>query len=162
MGQLFTRHGLARWILFLAGWAALGRLGPADLAAGLVVSALAARLSLHVLPPGPARLGARGVLTYAARFAAGSLAAGWDVARRVAATPPRVAPGVLSVPCAVAEGLPRDAFRALASLQPGILPLASQGSRLQLHCLDVNAPVAAALEADARAFLAMADGPRRG
>ena len=160
MGELFTAHGVTRWLAFLAGWVALGRIAPADLLAGLVVAALAARLSLAVLPPGGTRLRPRGVSAYLVRFAAGTLRAGWDVAHRVAARPPRVAPGILTLPCAVPQGLPRDAFRALVSLQPGTLPLAAPGPDLVVHCLDVNAPVAAALAADAGAFLAMSE--RRG
>ncbi|MFG1361621.1 Na+/H+ antiporter subunit E [Xanthobacter versatilis] len=163
MGKLFSAHGAARWLSFFAGWVILGRIGAIDLAAGLVISTLATVLSLHLLPTvGPNRLNPRAMLAYAARFFAGSLRAGWDVAWRVAARPPRVNPGVLEVPCAVPQGRARDAFRALASLQPGTLPLTGQGPELQVHCLDITAPVAAMLDADATAFLAMADTPRHG
>ena len=99
---------------------------------------------------------------FAARFAAGSLRAGWDVALRVCAAPPRIRPGVLTVPCAVPPGPARDAFRAVASLQPGLLPLAGAPPGLTVHCLDTNAPVAAMVAADADAFLAMADRARHG
>lgn len=157
MGHLFTTHGMARWLAFCAAWVVLGRTSPADLAAGVVIAAIAARLSLALLPPAGGRLHLAGVAAYLARFAAGAFAAGWDVARRVAATPPRVAPGIVTVPCAVPEGVARDAFRALASLQPGTLPLAAPGPGLTVHCLDVTAPVAATLTADADAFLAMGD-----
>lgn len=163
MGKLFSAHGAARWLSFFAGWIVLGRIGAIDLAAGLVISALATALSLHLLPAlGPDPINPRATLAYAARFFAGSLRAGWDVAWRVAARPPRVNPGVLTVPCAVPQGLARDAFRALASLQPGTLPLAGQGPDLRVHCLDITTPVATALDADAAAFLAMADAPPHG
>lgn len=155
MGELFTAHGAARWLSFFAGWVVLGRVSASDLAAGLAVAALCARTSLALLPPAGTRLRLAGMLAYLARFSAGALAAGWDVARRVAATPPEVAPGILTVPCPVPEGLPRDAFRALTSLQPGTLPLDAPGPGLTVHCLDVTAPAAAALAADAAAFLAM-------
>ncbi|MDI4657045.1 Na+/H+ antiporter subunit E [Xanthobacter autotrophicus] len=160
MGKLFSAHGAARWLSFFAGWVMLGRVHAIDLAAGAIISGLAAALSLHLLPA--VHLNPAATLAYAARFFAGSLRAGWDVARRVAARPPQVHPGVLVVPCAVPQGLARDAFRALASLQPGTLPLAGQGPELRVHCLDITAPVAAALDADALAFLAMADTPRHG
>lgn len=160
MGKLFSAHGAARWLLVFAGWVVLGRVDAIDLAAGLVISALAAALSLHLLPP--VRLNPRAMTAYAARFCAGSLRAGWDVAWRVAARPPRVNPGVLTLPCAVHQGLARDAFKALASLQPGTLPLAGEGPDLRVHCLDITAPVAAMLDADATAFRAMADAPRHG
>lgn len=162
MGQLFTTHGILRWIGFLAGWIVLGRVQPSDLLAGVLVAGLAARLSLHLLPPGRTRLSLPGVLAYAGRFATGSLAAGWDVARRVVRSPPDVAPGIATVPCPVPEGTARDAFRALASLQPGTLPLAGPGPGLKVHGLDMRRPVAAELEADAQAFLAMAGGRRLG
>lgn len=163
MGKLFSAHGAARWLSFFAGWVILGRIGAIDLAAGLVISALAAALSLHLLPPVRLnRLNPWAMPAYAARFLAGSLRAGWDVAWRVAARPPQVNPGVLVVPCAVPQGLARDTFRALASLQPGTLPLAGQGPDLRVHCLDITTPVATALDADAAAFLAMADAPPHG
>lgn len=155
MRELLTTHGAGRWLAFFAGWVALGRVGLADLAAGVGISAIAACASLALIPAAGVRLRPAGVLSYLARFGAGSLLAGWDVARRVAATPPRVAPGIITLACPVPEGLPRDAFRALASLQPGTLPLAGSGAGLTVHCLDVNAPVAAALDAEAEAFLAM-------
>ncbi|MCG5236310.1 Na+/H+ antiporter subunit E [Xanthobacter oligotrophicus] len=160
MGKLFSAHGAARWLSFFAGWVILGRIGAIDLAAGLIISALAAALSLHLLPP--VRLNPRAMPAYAARFFAGSLRAGWDVAWRVAARPPQVNPGVLVVPCAVPQGLARDAFRALASLQPGTLPLPGRGPDLRVHCLDMDAPVVAALDADASAFLAVVDAPHHG
>ncbi|MFG1348847.1 Na+/H+ antiporter subunit E [Xanthobacter autotrophicus] len=158
MGKLFSAHGAARWLSFFAGWVMLGRIDAIDLAAGAVISGLAAALSLRLLPAVHLNPGA--TLAYAARFFAGSLRAGWDVARRVAARPPRVNPGVLVVPWSVPPGVARDAFRALTSLQPGTLPLSGQGPELRVHCLDVDAPVADALEADATAFRAMADLPR--
>ena len=160
MGTLFSAHGAARWLSFFAGWVMLGRVHAIDLAAGAVISGVAAALSLHLLPP--VRLNPWAMLAYAARFFAGSLHAGWDVAWRVAARPPQVRPGTLVVPCAVPLGVARDAFRALASLQPGTLPLPGDGAELSVHCLDIGAPIAATLDADAAAFLAMADAPHHG
>ncbi|MDI4664925.1 Na+/H+ antiporter subunit E [Xanthobacter autotrophicus] len=160
MGNLFSVHGAVRWLSFFAGWVVLGRVAVADLAAGAVISALAAGLSLRLLPA--VRLRPSGVVAYAVRFFASSLGAGWDVAWRVAARPPRIRPGVLAVPCAVPQGVARDAFRALASLQPGTLPLPGHGSQLRVHCLDIDTPVAAMIDADAAAFRAMADAPRHG
>lgn len=157
MGEVFSGHGLARWLVFFLGWVVLGAVHPADLVAGALIAAIASVSSLHLVPPGPGRVRLRRLVPYAARFMQGALYAGWDVARRVAAAPPRVRPGVMTVPCAVPEGLARDAFRAIASLQPGMLPLAGGGADLRVHCLDTGSPVAATLSADVAAFRALGD-----
>ncbi len=162
MWALLTRDGAVRWVLFFSAWIVLGRVQPLDLAAGAIIAALAAGLSLSLLPPGGGRLNLRATVAYIVRFMAGAVRAGWDVARRVAATPPDVQPGILRVSCPVPEGEARDTFRALTSLQPGMLPLAAPGPELEVHCLDVRAPVAEAIEADARAFLEMAKAERHG
>jgi multicomponent Na+:H+ antiporter subunit E len=71
-----------------------------------------------------------------------SFSAGWDVALRAFANPPRLAPGVIEVPLAIPPGPSRDAFRALASLAPGSLPLEDlPDGRLRLHALDVAMPL---------------------
>jgi len=162
MGEVFSGRGLARWLAFFAGWVVLGPVHAADLAAGVIVSGLAAAASLRLLPQGPGRLRLSNLLSFAAGFMTGSFRAGWDVARRVAVVPPRVRPGIVTVPCAVPEGLARDTFRAITSLQPGMLPLSGHGPELRVHCLDVTSPVAASLSADAAAFLALADAPGHG
>lgn len=162
MWALLTRDGAVRWALFFLAWLALGRVQPLDLAAGAIISALAAALSLSLLPAGGGRLNLRAVLAYIMRFVAGAVRAGWDVARRVAATPPDVRPGIVQLACPIPEGLARDTFRALTSLQPGMLPLAARGPELEVHCLDVDTPVAEAIETDARAFLAMKKAEQHG
>lgn len=162
MWAVLTRGGAVRWALFGAAWVALGRVQPLDMVAGVIIAALAARLSLFLLPPGSGRFSLRGGVAYVARFMVGSVRAGWDVARRVVASPPDVQPGIVRVVCPVPEGNARDSFRALTSLQPGTLPLVAPGPELEVHCLDVRAPVAATLEADARAFLAMEKAERHG
>jgi multicomponent Na+:H+ antiporter subunit E len=71
-----------------------------------------------------------------------SFSAGWDVALRAFARPPRLAPGVIEVPLAIPPGPSRDAFRALASLAPGSLPLEDlPDGRLRLHALDLAMPL---------------------
>lgn len=162
MGALLTRHGAMRWGLFFAAWIVLGRIQPLDLVAGAIIAALAARLSLSLLPPVGGRLDARAVLAYGVRFMLGTVRGAWNVTHRVVVTPADVQPGIVRMPCAVPEGNARDAFRALTSLQPGALPLAAPGPELDVHCLDVRSPIAEALEADARAFLAMKKGEQHG
>lgn len=141
-----------RWLLFCAAWLVLGRTGPADLAMGALAAALAAPLSLALLPP--VSVSVQGVMRLSGRFARGSLLAGIDVARRVAATPVRVRPGVRTVPVPLEPGLGRAAFCALASLQPGTLPLGGAAGSLEVHVLDTASHAAAQLEQDARGFRA--------
>lgn len=162
MGGLVTARGAERWLLFLAAWIALGDTDPKGLAAGAVAAALGAAISLRLLPPGPRRLAWSALPGFFLRFLVRSLLAGWDVARRVAARPPRINPGICTVPCAVPAGLPRDAFRAIASLQPGVLPLAGGEAELTLHCLDRDTPIAAEVAVDAAAFLRLAGRQQHG
>lgn len=144
--------GMIRWLVFLAAWVVLGRTGPADLAVGAVAAAIAVPLSRALLPP--LRLSPGGLARLAGRFAAGSLIAGLDVARRVVATPVRVRPGVAEMACPIEPGLGRAAFCALASLQPGTLPLGGEADSLTLHLLDTESDAAARLAQDAHAFRA--------
>lgn len=163
MGALPDARGIGRWLVFLAFWIVLGRTGGADLAAGAVAAALAAWLSLRLLPPGTWRLNPAALLRFCARFAVRSVLAGFDVARRVCAARVRMRPGIIQVPCPVPEGLARQAFSAVASLQPGTLPIGGDARQILLQCLDTDAPVAADLAADAAAFLAVAEAaPRHG
>jgi len=46
----------------------------------------------------------------------------------------------------------RNAFLLLQSLQPGTLPTSAEGGTLQVHCLDVCLPIAAAVAADEALF----------
>lgn len=141
-----------RWVLLCAAWVVLGRTGPADLAMGAVAAAIAAPLSLALVPP--VRVAPAAAARLAGRFAWGSLVAGIDVARRVAVTPVRVRPGVVEVACPLAPGLGRAAFCALASLQPGTLPVGGGADSLAVHLLDTASDAAAQLERDAGAFRA--------
>lgn len=162
MGGLFTARGAERWLLFVAAWLVLGETDPAGIVAGALAAAIAALLSLRLLPPGSRRFSWRFLPRFAARFLVRSVAAGWDVAHRVAARTPRITPGTLTVPCAIPTGISRDAFRAIASLQPGVLPLPGEGQNLTVHCLDTRTPVAAEMAKDADAFLRLAGSPRHG
>ncbi|MFS8037491.1 Na+/H+ antiporter subunit E [Xanthobacter sp. AM11] len=155
MGIAGGRHGVFRAMAFFAFWVVLGRTGAADLVVGALAAVAAAALSLRLLPPGATRPDLAAALRFAARFAVGSVVAAVDVARRVCVARVRVRPGRLQVPCAIADATLRQAFCAVASLQPGTLPLAGDERGLTVHCLDVTAPVAEALAADAAAFLAI-------
>ncbi|MFG1345866.1 Na+/H+ antiporter subunit E [Xanthobacter autotrophicus DSM 431] len=157
MGALLRAQGLRRWLVFLLAWVVLAGAGVVDLLAGVVASGLAACLSLHLLPPSHSRLNLAALPEFCGRFAARALLAGVDAARRALSSPLRLQPGILPVSCAVPEGAGRDLFRTLSSLQPGTLPLPGGVGHMRVHCLDTREPVAASLDADARAFLTVTD-----
>jgi multicomponent Na+:H+ antiporter subunit E len=92
-----------------------------------------------------------------------SFSAGWDVALRAFARPPRLAPGVIDVPLASPPGPSRDAFRALASLAPGSLPLEDlPGGRLRLHALDLAMPLEKDIAETEAAFASGARADKHG
>jgi multicomponent Na+:H+ antiporter subunit E len=144
-----------RALLLWCAWIVLGRTGPVDLAVGAVVAVVVAIASDALAPPRDSAVSAGGILRFALRFVARSLIAGVDVAGRVLGPRVRVRPGIASVPCAVPAGVPRQFFSSLSSLQPGILPLGGDASSMQVHSLDIEAPVEPAIAGDAAAFLAM-------
>ncbi|MFN9093337.1 MAG: Na+/H+ antiporter subunit E, partial [Alphaproteobacteria bacterium] len=92
-----------------------------------------------------------------------SFSAGWDVALRAFASPPRLAPGVIEIPLAIPPGPSRDAFRALASLAPGSLPLEDQpDGGLRLHALDLAMPLEKDLAETKAAFARSQQGGQHG
>lgn len=142
-------------------WIFLGRTGPVDLAVGAVMAILAAYASLYFMPSAHRPLSPVGSARFALRFISRSVIAGVDVARRVLATPVRVNPGTVSVSCTVPHGSERLLFSSLSSLQPGILPLGDDATRIRLHCLDINADLQTDMAADAEAFMAIYRTPAR-
>lgn len=149
-----ARPAAVRFLCFFAGWIVLGLTGPADLAAGAVAALLATPLSLRLLPPAGGSLALGPALAALAGFAAGSVAAALDVARRVLDPTLPIAPGVVTVACATPPGTARQALRALLCLQPGTLPMVDAPEAMTLHCLDLHAPVARAVAADEARFSA--------
>ncbi|MFN9095095.1 MAG: Na+/H+ antiporter subunit E, partial [Alphaproteobacteria bacterium] len=115
--------------------------------------------SLRLLPPGPGAIAARALPRLALILLRQSFGAGWDVALRAFAFPPRLAPGVIAVPLASPPGSSRDGFRALASLAPGSLPLEDlPDGRLRLHALDLAMPLAKELAETEAAFARCQEG----
>jgi multicomponent Na+:H+ antiporter subunit E len=142
---------LLRASLFLGLWLVLA--GPAGLPFGLLAAGLATWASLRLLPPHPGRLDPRALARLIGLTVRQTALAGWDVARRAFTRPPDVRPGVLDLPLPLPPGPRRDAFRALASLAPGSLPLADPpGGALRLHALDTALPLARDTGAAASAF----------
>jgi hypothetical protein len=52
----------------------------------------------------------------------------------------------------VPPGAARNAFLVYQSLQPGTSPTSAEGEMLQVHCLDISQPIAAAIMADEALF----------
>jgi multicomponent Na+:H+ antiporter subunit E len=143
---------LARGALFFALWLAIAGWKPADLPVGLAAAAGAAWVSLRLFPAPAARPRYRAFASLVFRVLRGSVAAGFDIARR--ALNPRLAlnPGLVSCPISLPEGTARSVFFAIESLQPGTLPTGAQCDMLILHALDVSQPVAEGLSKDEAQF----------
>jgi multicomponent Na+:H+ antiporter subunit E len=134
---------LVRGAVFFGLWLVLTGAEPFGLPFGLIAAFCATTTSLRLLPPGAARIAPGGLPRLALIMLRQSFSAGWDVALRAFAFPPRLAPGVVEVPLAIPPGPARDGFRALASLAPGSLPLEDlPDGRLRLHALDLAMPLA--------------------
>jgi len=134
---------LARGAVFFGLWLVLTGAEPLGLPFGLIAVFCATYASLRLLPPGPGAIASSALPRLALILLRQSFGAGWDVALRAFAFPPRLAPGVIEVPLAIPPGPARDGFRALASLAPGSLPLEDlPDGRLRLHALDLAMPLA--------------------
>jgi multicomponent Na+:H+ antiporter subunit E len=148
---------MTRWLVFFGLWAVVAGVGILDLLVGAPSAALAAWVSLVLLPaarrwPRPIAL-----TRLAARFFWQSALAGTDVARRALAPALPLRPGFLSCPLRLAPGPARSAFCAFSSLLPGTLVAGSErDGTLSMHCLDVGQDVPAQMEAEEAAFLAAA------
>jgi multicomponent Na+:H+ antiporter subunit E len=120
-----------------------------DLVAGALVAALAAWLSLRLLPPGTVRVRPAGLARLAVHFVRQSFVAGVDVARRAFSPRLPLLPGFVEHKIRLPAGPARDAFTALSSLLPGTVPVrADEDGTVLYHCLDTRQPVAAQLARD--------------
>lgn len=158
----YVRAAVIRGACYLAFWIVLIGTGGGDLVAGIFTAALAAWLSLHLMPPAAGRVRLTALARLAASFLWQSVVAGWDVARR--ALDPRLplAPGFVEYRCGFPTGSRRNAFAALTSLMPGTVPVSDDGKTLRYHCLDVNQPVVEGLgEAEAMVASTLDAGSRR-
>jgi len=154
---------LARGAVFFGLWLVLTGAEPLGLPFGLIAAFCATYASLRLLPPGPGAIAARALPRLALILLRQSFSAGWDVALRAFASPPRLAPGVIEVPLAMPPGPSRDAFRALASLAPGSLPLEDQpDGGLRLHALDLAMPLEKDLAETKAAFARSQQGGQHG
>lgn len=103
---------------------------------------VAAALLARPAPDAGWRLSLPGALRFTTFFLRESLRGGVDVARRVSAPRPRIAPGLLHYHWRLPSGSPARALFALcAGLLPGTLVANVSEQALLIHALDMGAPV---------------------
>ena len=141
-----------RFVFFLGVWLMIASWKEEDLPVGLVASALALWISLSLLPPTVVRPHFAALAKLSLRFLSSSIIAGVDVARRALLPRLDLRPGFVAVPLTVPPGVARNAFLVYQSLQPGTSPTSAEGEMLQVHCLDISQPIAAAIMADEALF----------
>ena len=141
-----------RFVFFLGVWLMIASWKEEDLPVGLVASALALWISLSLLPPTIVRPHFAALAKLSLRFLSSSIIAGVDVARRALRPRLDLRPGFVAVPLTVPPGVARNAFLVYQSLQPGTSPTSAEGEMLQVHCLDISQPIAAAIMADEALF----------
>jgi len=142
----------ARFVFFLSVWLMIAGWRREDLPVGLAASALALWISLSLLPPTDIRARLAPLLKLTFRFLSCSIVAGVDVARRALKPRLDLRPGFVAIPFALPAGAARNAFLVYQSLQPGTSPTSAEGDVLQMHCLDISQPIAAAVVADETLF----------
>jgi multicomponent Na+:H+ antiporter subunit E len=131
-----------RGAAFFLLWLVLMQSGkPADLAIGVLASAGATWVSLHLMPPTAGRLHFGALLLLLPHLLAESVLAGIDVARR--ALDPRLPlrPGFVTCPLAFPPGFARNTFATITSLLPGSVAADEAEGVLVYHCLDTEASV---------------------
>ena len=152
----FAAAAVIRWGGFLCLWLVIFGARVPDLWVGAAAAAAATWASLRLLPPGAARLRPAALARLVSRFFSRSVVAGVDVAQRALDPALPLRPGVVLCPTRLPAGPARDAFCAMASLQPGTLPAGSdQAGALLVHCLDVEQDVAAQMAEEEATFFAV-------
>jgi multicomponent Na+:H+ antiporter subunit E len=142
-------------------WMVISGAGSVDVLPGIAVAALAAWVSLRLMPPDPVGGSVRWLAAVGlfARFARISVLAGLDVARRALSPRMRLAPGYVhyrpELPPSDALGL----YLAMTSQMPGTIPSGRDPSgAVAYHCLDAAQPVAAQLAEEERRLLVALGG----
>lgn len=130
------------WFVLAGGAASSWIVGVPTIAAALL---LARRVEA---PTAAWRLDPAGALRLAVFSVRESVRGGIDVAVRVSARPPRVAPGLVRYRWRLPAGSPaRALFVLCVSLLPGTLVAAADDREVLIHALDATAPVAGELAA---------------
>jgi multicomponent Na+:H+ antiporter subunit E len=145
------RQAFFRFLFLFSAWLLMN--GPGDALVGGLAAALAAVLSLRLLPASPHRIRWRLVPGFTMRFLWSSVVGGVDVALRAFQPKLNLRPGFIVVPSRVPEGMPRTVFSSIASLVPGSLAAGENAEGQVIHCLDLGMPVKETMEADEARFL---------
>jgi multicomponent Na+:H+ antiporter subunit E len=137
---------LKRFILMAGLWLVLTSGDAGGWFVGAPACVAAALISARLLPPARTGLSIGGLLSLLLDFARGSVAGGFDVARR--ALDPRlpVRPGWIRHPLHLPPGAPRMVLGDILSLMPGTLAAGEASRELLVHCLDSGQPVARDIE----------------
>ena len=137
-----TRVGLTRAALYLALWVVLlPSAKPGDLALGVGAAAVAAWLSLWLLPPLAGHLRFGVMVALMPHFVWQSILAGIDVARRALSPRMPLQPGFVACPIGFPPGLARNTVATITSLMPGTVPTGDGDAAVLYHCIDVSQPV---------------------
>jgi multicomponent Na+:H+ antiporter subunit E len=123
---------------------------PADLAVGLLASAVATWVSLRLLPPSSGSLHLGRLLALMPHFAWESVLAGVDVARRALSPRMALSPGFVTCPLSLPPGFARNTFATITSNLPGSVATGEVRGDLVYHCLDTTAPVVEQLHNEER------------
>lgn len=135
-----------RSLFFFCLWTVVSGLSAADAALGVVTALGAAWASVLLLPCWPRWMQPIAWLKLLARIPAQALRSGAEVARRALDPALPLRPGFTPYATALPEGTATNAFAALAALQPGSVPIRSaRPGAFEIHCLDVEAPIAETL-----------------
>lgn len=134
-------------------WVAMAGTDLAELAVGLPAAALATRASLKLLPPGMAGLAPGALLRFALDLPVRSLIAGIGVARLALGSGRLEHAGIVACRLELPPGVARETFLALASLQPGSLPVEErEGGTALVQAIDARDDVAGAFSREQRRF----------
>lgn len=140
---------LVRVLTFLGLWLVISGFSSSDLAIGLAAAVIAAWVGSRLLPSDAIRLNLRACVQLALRLPFQIAVAGMDIARRALHPDLPLKPGFIEYTSHLPEGVSRNAFTVLVSMQPGSVPIAGhRRGDFMIHCLDETRPVGAALEAD--------------
>ncbi len=148
-----------RFLTALVLWWVLSEGESEALAAGALVSALVAVISVRVFPRGRHRLRWRAAPAFVLFFTTRSIVAGLDVARRLLTPSLPISPGMLVFDLQVPDGAPRWLLANTLSLLPGTLSVELRGDRLDLHCLDTETDIAGAVHDTERRVAALFSVP---
>ncbi|MGA0564286.1 Na+/H+ antiporter subunit E [Ancylobacter sp. VNQ12] len=139
-------------VLYLV-WVAMAGTAVADLAIGVPAAALATYVSLKLLPPGMAGLAPGALLRLSLGLPVRSLIAGIKVARLALGSGRLEHAGIVACPLELPPGVARETFLALASLQPGSLPVEErEGGTALVQVIDARDDIAGAFAQEQRRF----------